>query len=367
MNEVTQHDVRQWSAEIAQSSKSTANKALNMLSAAITWGVSQQHLPRIANPCQGVARYQNKSRSRFLSIPELDRFRAALAGETPMMRSFFLLSLLTGARRNNVQSMRWDELDLDAGMWHIPMTKNGDEQVIALTPAAVYILRARENVALSSCWVFPTRSTTGHLVEPKRAWKRVLERAEIDNARLHDLRRTLASHLAIKGNSQYVIASALGHRDVRSTAVYARLNLAAVRSALESVHHSWCEPLGLLITDNPIESTESTALQERVFSVPEVPRVRRDSKSENAKNKNVQIGRTIQAVVEGKILQAALRRPLTKKDIYQKLGRHHQVNKCELERILEAMIRRGLLSKHQGDGCLGSWYYSIPSPQDKHE
>lgn len=166
---------------------------------------------------------------------ELERFRAALLKQPTTLRDFFAISLLTGARKGNVLRMRWDEIDLDLGIWQFD-SKNGDTQALPLCRAALNILQVRQQSRGDNAWVFPSAKVPGqHLVEPKRAWRRLLDEAKISDLRMHDLRRTLGSYLAIKGESAYIIGKALGHRDPRSTAVYARLNLDPVRAALEKV------------------------------------------------------------------------------------------------------------------------------------
>ena len=68
-------------------------------------------------------------------------------------------------------------------------------------------------------------SKSGHLEDPKRAWNKIRKKANLKNFRLHDLRRTRGSWMAIAGASQYVIGKALNHKSHKSTAIYARLSL----------------------------------------------------------------------------------------------------------------------------------------------
>src|SRR5208337_2797194 len=120
---------------------------------------------------------------------------------------------------------------------------------IELLPEALEILKRRKQTATSE-WVFPGTGATGHLVEPKKCWRRVLEAARLPVAglataaglsaqaggplRLHDLRRTLGSWQAIGGSSLPIIGKSLGHADGSSaTAVYARLNNAPVRKSMQ--------------------------------------------------------------------------------------------------------------------------------------
>ena len=74
-------------------------------------------------------------------------------------------------------------------------------------------------------WVFPSDGQSGHLNDPKKAWARLLKRAQIEDLRMHDLRRTFGSWQAALGANGYIIGKSLGHKSQQSTAIYARLNL----------------------------------------------------------------------------------------------------------------------------------------------
>jgi integrase len=82
-------------------------------------------------------------------------------------------------------------------------------------------------------YVFPGQNRTGHLQNMKRIWDRIRMKAGIRDVRFHDLRRTVGSWLAGSGESLQLIGKVLNHRDVSTTAIYARLNLDPVRQALE--------------------------------------------------------------------------------------------------------------------------------------
>jgi len=83
--------------------------------------------------------------------------------------------------------------------------------------------------------VFPSPTArSGHLEEPKKAWQRIRERANTQDVRIHDLRRTLGSWLAASGYGLPMIGRVLNHSQPSATAVYARLDLEPVRRALEA-------------------------------------------------------------------------------------------------------------------------------------
>jgi len=154
----------------------------------------------------GVQRFKEKSRERFLHVDEMPAFFKALDEEqNDTLRDYFLVTLLTGARRSNVAAMRWDQLHLDRGTWTIPDTKNGLPLVVPLVPHVIAILERRKDDAGKSPFVFAGHGRTGHIVEPKSAWARILERANITDLRIHDLRRTLGSWMAAAGTSLPII------------------------------------------------------------------------------------------------------------------------------------------------------------------
>ena len=187
------------------------------------------------NPAKGVERFKEQSRERKLEADELKAFFKAVSEEqNDVIRDYILISLLTGARRSNVLSMEWKELHLERAEWVIPAEKmkGGKEQTLPLTNEAMLILKERKPNKKSK-YVFASNGKTGHLVEPKKGWVRILKRAGIKNLRLHDLRRTLGSWQARTGASLAIIGKTLAHQDQKTTAIYARLDNDPVRESME--------------------------------------------------------------------------------------------------------------------------------------
>lgn len=236
VEEITRFDIQDWVDELGVSSRSAANRAVHMLSAVLNWGIRRGYIPG-PNPCQGVEKFKIRDRDRFLMPEEFKRFRASLEQESQLYKDFFWMCLLTGARRGNVMSMRWDELDLELALWRFD-SKNDEVCNLPLNTGALAILDRRSKTT-SGPWVFPGRAQGKHLKEARRPWARILKRAGINNLRIHDLRRTLGSYLTINGENLAVVQKALGHKDQRSTAVYARLPLKSVRDAVEKVQFSF--------------------------------------------------------------------------------------------------------------------------------
>ncbi|MGW8158912.1 MAG: tyrosine-type recombinase/integrase [Desulfoprunum sp.] len=209
----------------------TANRVLALLKT-----IFNQERPDQANPCIGVKMFKETSRDRFLQPSELKRFFESLNQEdtSEILRDYILLSLFTGARRANVLSMLWTEIDLDQRVWRIPAnkSKNGETMTVPLVEEVIEIIQRRK-VGTKSVFVFPGTGKSGHYMEPKRAWTTFLKRAGLNDIRIHDLRRTLGSYQTITGASSTIVGKTLGHKSPEATAVYARLNLDPIRSSME--------------------------------------------------------------------------------------------------------------------------------------
>jgi len=222
LSAITKADVQAWHAKIgSKHGRYQANRTLALLRA--IFNKADEIGFEGANPAAKVKPFKEQSRDRFLQADELPRFFEALKGETEVMRDFFMLALFTGARRSNVASMRWADVDMAAASWRIPETKQGKVQYVPLTQPAMAILRRRQEQATGSPYVLPSYGKTGHVVEVKGAWKRIKEAAGLEDIRPHDLRRTLGSYMAINGASLNIVGAALGHRQASTTQVYARL------------------------------------------------------------------------------------------------------------------------------------------------
>jgi integrase len=272
--------------ERAGKSNSTINHVRALASVMFSKGIEWGHV--LGNPVRSIKTRKCVKRDRFLQSNELQRFFASLADESnSIIRDYFLISLLTGARRSNVLAMCWSEVNFDDSIWRIPRTKNGDPQNVTLTTDALALLRQiKEAAEPRAVFVFPSNGEMGHLVEPKKGWQRILDRdeltqlkqmiaeaggkfdplihpktdepvteslesaldrarvvakelnlntegARIKDVRIHDLRRTMGSWQAKSGASLIIIGKSLNHQSQQTTAIYARLDLDPVRASLE--------------------------------------------------------------------------------------------------------------------------------------
>ncbi len=242
LSEIERNEIKAIHARTTKKSAAQADRVVAVVSAVFTFMLAHERFSG-QNPATRIQKNPAPSRDRFLQADELTPFFKALSESTnEVMRDFFLLALLTGARRANVSAMRWADIDLVAGVWRIAKTKNGTPQTVTLSPEAVTVLESRKS---DGEFVFPGEGKTKHIVEPKKAWATLLKAAGIENLRIHDLRRTLGSWQARTGASLPIIGKSLNHKTHQATAIYARLDLDPVRQSVNTATAAMMEAAGL--------------------------------------------------------------------------------------------------------------------------
>ena len=135
ISDIRRMDVVTLHARIGSKSAVLPNRVVELLSSmfnkAIEWGWEGE------NPATKIKAFREKKRERFLQPEELPAFFEALNKElNQTIRDYILIALLTGARRANVQAMRWEEINWQSGTWRIEETKSGEAVTVALARPA---------------------------------------------------------------------------------------------------------------------------------------------------------------------------------------------------------------------------------------
>lgn len=238
LTRITKRDISELHLKLRDMiSAASANRYLAQLSAIFARAVDTGHATE--NPARGIPKFRESGpRKRVLASQELTCFTAALKEEMVQgsisAKAMYLL-LLTGLRKMEVLSLRWEHVDLENRTAYLPRTKSGKPRHAFLNSAAVELLRAMQNERRDgSPYVFPSDSKDGHLHEVRRTFATVMKKAKVENLRLHDLRRSYASLLVNSGVDIFTIRDLLGHADVRTTQqAYAHLGSRTLRDATE--------------------------------------------------------------------------------------------------------------------------------------
>ena len=167
---------------------SMANRVVETLSRlfymAEAWGVA----PEGGNPCRFVKKYKDRSCERFLSEQEFRRLGSVLSeleAEGKVSASAvaaFRLLMLTGCRRNEILTLRWEDVDLDAGELRLRDAKTGARSV-ALSPAARKVLTTLPRLP-DNPWVIAGPRPGRRLSNLNGRWLVVRARAGLEDVRI---------------------------------------------------------------------------------------------------------------------------------------------------------------------------------------
>lgn len=237
MGDLTRMQIISWHQEIGRTrGHSAANQALSELHAMYT-KAQDWELYDGRNPADRIKKFPWRSRERFVQAHEMPRLLKALSEERPYVETFFLCLLMTGCRVGELRAAKWTDLDLEQGLWHKPMTKNGSSHTISLDEILIQRL---QQLPRPTGWVFPSRpngKNGGHAGQRCRTavrwmWERIRRRAGLPDVHIHDLRRTCATWMVSGGENLMVIKEVMGHSSVSTTQIYAHAEQSAIRAAL---------------------------------------------------------------------------------------------------------------------------------------
>ena len=204
-----------------------ANHVVAMLSKMFSLAQTWELVPRGRNPCKAVNHYREQPRERFLTPEEYRRVGAVLreveadGSMWPPAIAAIRLLMLTGCRKSEILTLRWDDVDRTAGEFRLRDGKRGPRMVPLTTPA-LKVLDGIERVE-GNPWVIRSQKPGICLPGLNYYWNRIRDRAGIEGVRIHDLRHSHASRALALGESLTMIGRLLGHSKVGTTARYAHL------------------------------------------------------------------------------------------------------------------------------------------------
>ena len=204
-----------------------------MFNLAMEWGWRED------NPANGFYRRVENPRERFLTKDEIDRLAVVLDGDLDQRAAGIIrICMLTGARVGEVRQARFEQFNLELGIWSKPAATTKQRKVhrVPISEDVAAIVRQRQLlVPNSNPWLFPGDVPGQPVKEIRRFWLRVQKEAGIEDARVHDLRHTFASLLVNGGASLEMIGKLLGHTQMQTTQRYAHLLDAPLRAGLDAV------------------------------------------------------------------------------------------------------------------------------------
>ena len=255
LNRIAPANVHRWFDEYSRTAPGGANRALGLLRPILNQAVACGHLD--TSPARGVKRNPRPKLTRFLSREEiqllhraLDRHAAARPSRARQADIIRLL-LLTGCRKSEIVTLRWQDIDGDT--LNLADAKTGPRKVLLSAPARVILERQPRS---GSVYVFPSP------LDPRRPmssglplWYRVRKEARIEDVRLHDLRHTFASHAVLQGIPLPVVSRLLGHKRPSMTLRYAHVSDRETEAAAERIGTAIARALGLSTQLHPLDTS----------------------------------------------------------------------------------------------------------------
>jgi len=176
----------------------------------------------------------SQGRTRFLSPEEEEQLLKTLgAVYAPWAR----VAILTGMRKSEQLTLRWQDVDLEQGLVTLPSTKSGGVQYVHLNEEAKTILRSFQSWQYSP-WVFPSKNPASHINVRNfygRIYSPSVKRANLKGVTWHTLRHTFASRLAMNGQTEGTIATLLRHSTTLLVRRYAHLSPTHLQKAVEGI------------------------------------------------------------------------------------------------------------------------------------
>lgn len=247
-----------------------ANQIIAILSKAYNWALEESLYKDLINPCANVKKYGKKqgvkSRERYLTAEEISRlskvFRRMENGKALVMfdmnkqafdenkalkRQYnpdtgiyavaaLMLMFLTGCRKDEILTLKWEYIDIDNKMIRLPDSKTGSKVVFFDEHALGILNRLKafeaekaeqskdiQKAIRANPYVIKGKHYESRLIGIQKVWEGIRESIGINDVRIHDIRHTFASQAVSSGASLPLIGKLLGHSEPATTARYAHL------------------------------------------------------------------------------------------------------------------------------------------------
>lgn len=216
-----------------------ANMALAVVSVIMSWAEEFGFREQNSNPCKGIKKFSEGKRERYLSKEELGRLgRALTEAETSGKISIYAaaairLLILTGARRSEILSLKWEYIDYEKQVIRLPDSKTG-AKTINLNEPTMEVLQSIPRQT-GNPYVIVGKIHGQPMVNIFKPWDLVRKASALEDFRIHDIRHSFASIAAQSGASLLHIGKLLGHKKAATTERYAHVANDPVRTLNENV------------------------------------------------------------------------------------------------------------------------------------
>jgi integrase len=228
LSKLRSEDLDKWqSHRLAQASAGTIRKEMMRLKHLLNCAVKWKYIKD--SPAKGLKTVtMPPGRVRYLTAEE----RASLIDNArPELRLYIEAALQTGARRGELCTVRWTDVDMRTRTISFPKTKNGERRTVPMTDSLIRLVHALPRPLDQQTPLFKGLSPDAITI----AFRRLARGLRLDNLKFHDLRHDVASTLTMAGVPQRSVMEILGHKDPRMTLRYQHLSPEHLRRAITAL------------------------------------------------------------------------------------------------------------------------------------
>jgi len=231
---------------VVKGGEGAANRTLALLGGVYSFAIGRGLLND--NPVKGVRRFKSKRVDCWLSSEQLAKLGDVLKaaekeGTNPSANAAIRLLTLTGCRKMEILTLKWEYINWVGSFLALPDSKTG-QKVVPIGAAALALLRTLPKEG-DNPYVLPGLTPGSHFVGLQKVWERLRVKADLGHVRLHDLRHSFASIGVSSGDSLFVVGKLLGHHSAATTERYAHLSNDPLRAAADSISGKIAADMGL--------------------------------------------------------------------------------------------------------------------------
>lgn len=214
INEITKEKILPWLKKEVKARPARARLALSALRAFLTWVGDQNDYKALVDTtaCDRLTKElpPKQAKDDCLQKEQLKTwFRGVRKINNPVISAYLQVLLLTGARRNELATLEWADVDTQ---WHTARIRDKVEgnRTIPLTP---YVELLINNLKRENKFVFSSLTAqSGRLTEPRKAHQVIIEEAGIPNLSIHGLRRSFGTLAEWVECPAGISAQIMGHK-----------------------------------------------------------------------------------------------------------------------------------------------------------
>lgn len=243
LQKVTNRLIEQFISDVFKASKHQARKHYATLRSAFNKSITWDYLS--ANPITGIKSPKvPQNNPSFIDERELNQILSFV--ECNELKDIYVLAFHTGMRLGEIINLQWNQVQFDERIIRVInseefTTKGKKERVIPINNNLYSLLHNRLPKVIDiqgKDYVFNKNGFrfNGDYVSKKfkKAVRDAAKEFSISSKlHLHDLRHSFASNLAKNGVSLFIIKELLGHKDFKTTQIYAHLTIDSLRNAVK--------------------------------------------------------------------------------------------------------------------------------------